>query len=119
MKKTFTTASVAFRKYLVSFLTIFSFSISQFVLVRTKKQVYPTLFGIGLKSFLVCLACWLIPSIAKADTPVPTSVVSSYNAALQRFTITVNWVWGSNASNKHIGAAAFVDLNGDGITPRH
>ena len=117
MKKTFTTASVAFRKYLVSFLTIFSFSISQFVLVRTKKQVYPTLFGIGLKSFLVCLACWLIPSIAKADTPVPTSVVSSYNAALQRFTITVNWVWGSNASNKHIGAAAFVDLNGDGITP--
>ena len=117
MKKTFTTSSVAFRKYLVTILTILGFSISQFVLVRIKKNVYPALLRNGLRIFLICLGCGLMPSIAKADTPVPTSVVSSYNAALQRFTITVNWVWGSTASNKHVGAAAFVDLNGDGITP--
>ena len=70
-----------------------------------------------VRSFLICIACWLIPSIAKADTPIPTSIVTNYDAALKKLTVTVQWYWSSTASNKFITAAMFVDLNGDGIMP--
>jgi len=71
------------------------------------------------KTFLVCLACWLMPSFAKADTPIPTSVVSSYDAIMHRLTLTVKWTWGSNANDKYVTAAVFADLNGDGISPTY
>ncbi len=89
MKQTSTNSSVAFKKYLVSII----------------------------KSLLVFLALWLMPSITKADSPIPTSVVSNYSAALQRLTVTIKWSWGSTSGNKHVGAAMFADLNNDGITP--
>ena len=119
MKKTSTKSSGTFNKYLVLILTVLGFTFSQFVLGGMKKTVYPALLRNGLKSFLVCLACWLMPSIAKADTPIPTSVVSSYDAVLHRLTLTVQWTWGSNANNKYVTAAVFADLNGDGISPTH
>ena len=67
--------------------------------------------------YLLCIVCWLVPSIAKADTPIPTSVVASYNAALNKLTLTISWSWPSTANSKVIGAAIFADLNGDGISP--
>ena len=117
MKKNSTISSVAFKKYLVSILTFLRFSFSRFVLSSMKKKAYPAFLTSGLKSLLVCLACWLLPSCAKADTPIPTSVTSNYDPVLQRLTMIVNWSWGSDASSKHVGAAVFADLNGDGITP--
>lgn len=70
-----------------------------------------------VRSFIIGIACWMIPSIVKADTPIPTQVVSSYDASSHRLTVTVKWYWTSQANNKHVGAAVFADLNGDGITP--
>jgi len=63
------------------------------------------------------VACWLLPFVAKADTPIPTNVVSAYNAAQNRLTLTISWSWSTSASGKYIGAAIFADLNGDGISP--
>lgn len=117
MKQTSTNISVAFKYYLVLILTGLSLPFNQFVLTGKKKTVHHTILGNGLKFLLICMASWLTPSKAKADTPIPTNVVSNYNAALQRLTMTINWTWGTTASNKHVGAAVFADLNGDGITP--
>jgi hypothetical protein len=69
------------------------------------------------RMLLVGIACWLVPSVAKADTPIPTSVVSSYDPVTQRLTLTVSWYWNSTANNKFVTAAVFADLNGDGIVP--
>ncbi|MEJ7610589.1 MAG: Ig-like domain-containing protein [Ferruginibacter sp.] len=69
--------------------------------------------------FFLAFASMLMPFIAKADTPIPTSVVSSYDAALQRLTLTVSWTWGTTSTDKIVTAAAFADLNGDGIAPTH
>lgn len=77
------------------------------------------ILGNGVKALLICLACGLMPSIVKADTPIPTSVVSSYDPALHRLTLTVNWTWGSTANDKYVTAAVFADLNGDGISPTY
>jgi len=65
------------------------------------------------------MAFWLTPGIAKADTPIPTSVVSSYDAVLHKLTLTINWAWGSTANTKIPAAAVFADLNGDGIVPTY
>ncbi len=73
----------------------------------------------GLKALLMCLACGLMPSAVKADTPIPTSVGSSYDAVLHRLTLTVNWTWGSTASTKYVTVAVFADLNADGISPTY
>ena len=117
MKQTSTTSGGIINKYLVLILTVLNFPFSQFILGGLKNKVYPAFVNNAFKSILVCMALGLMPAVTKADTPIPTSVMSSYDAALQRLTMTVNWTWGSNASNKHVGAAVFADLNGDGITP--
>ena len=117
MKKTSTKSSGAFNKYLVSILTVLSFTFSKFVSGGMIKKVSPALLRNGLRSLLVCMAFWLAPSIAKADTPIPTSVVSNYDPILHRLTLTVQWTWGSTANTKYVTAAVFADLNGDGISP--
>lgn len=84
-----------------------------------KTNVYPVGLSNVLKSLLVCIALWLLPSVAKADTPIPTSIVSHYDPVTHKLTVTVSWNWSSTSSSKYIGAAVFADLNGDGITPTY
>ena len=117
MKQTSTNSGATFNKHLALILTVLNFPFYQFILSGLKNKVYTAFLNNALKSILVCMALGLMPAVTKADTPIPTSVMSSYDAALQRLTMTINWTWGSNASNKHVGAAVFADLNGDGITP--
>ena len=71
----------------------------------------------NLLIYMLCIACWLIPAIAKADTPIPTSIVTNYDPVLQKLTVTVQWYWNSTSDSKFVTAAMFADLNGDGITP--
>jgi hypothetical protein len=68
-------------------------------------------------AFAFVLGCCLTPSILKADTPVPTSVVANYNAANSTLSLTVNWAWSTVVNTKVVGVAVFADLNGDGIAP--
>ena len=117
MKQTSTIYRVAFKNYPGLLLTVLNFLLSRFMLGATKNKVFPKLFTNGIKSFLVCITCWLLPSNAKADTPIPTSVVSNYDPVTHRLTLTVKWTWGSSANNKYVTAAVFADLNGDGIAP--
>jgi len=115
MEQTSTKSGGTFKKYLVS--TFSSFTISKSEAADSKKNLYPVFLKNALKSFLVCMAFWLMPVIAKADTPIPTSVVSNYDPILRKLTMTINWSWGSTSTNKIPTAAVFADLNGDGIVP--
>lgn len=119
MKQTSTIYRVAFKNYPGLIVSVLNILLSHFMLGLTKTNGYPKLFTNGIKSFLVCISCWLMPSNAKADTPIPTSVVSNYDPITHRLTLTVQWTWGSSANNKYVTAAVFADLNGDGISPTH
>ena len=91
MKQTSTISRVAFKNYPGLIVAFLSFLCSPFRLAATKNNLYPKFFTNGIKSFLVCITCWLLPSNAKADTPIPTSVVSNYNPVTHRLTLTVGW----------------------------
>ena len=92
-------------------------TITQFI--STLNKYMALILRNGLKALFIWLACWLMPSVVKADTPIPTSVMSSYDAVLHRLTLTVQWTWGSTANTKYITAAVFADLNADGISPAY
>lgn len=81
-----------------------------------KKTIF-TKMSMRKNAFAFVLSLGLIPSITKADTPVPTSVVANYNAANSTLSLTVNWIWSTVAAQKVVGVAVFADLNGDGIAP--
>ncbi|MFN0015627.1 MAG: DUF11 domain-containing protein, partial [Saprospiraceae bacterium] len=65
---------------------------------------------------LAFFSIFLLTPHAKADSPIPTAVTGSYNAATGVLTLNVSWSW-NNPSDKALSVAVFADLNGDGFTP--